>query len=347
MKIQLNVTRLFLLPALIVAAMLTFGQLVIAANKPVIVNVDNFVRAETAFQFDRMIKMAGGINKWAHNREPTPLDRQNVIRMNRDTLYSFAIVDISKGAILTLPDPGKRYMSVMVVNEDEYINNVYHDAGTFKLTMAEFDTQYVLLAGRTMANPDDPEDVKKANALQDQLKIDAQSAQPYSHPTYDQDSYEATYKLLLELSKGIPNSARMFGKKEEVSEVRHLLGAAFGWGGLPEYEAIYVTENKPRPIGRYQITLKEKIPVDGFASISVYNKDGYFEENKFNSYSFNSLTAKRNEDGSVTINFGGCEEGLINCLYIMDGWNYVVRLYQPHKVIQEGKWTFPEPRIVE
>ena len=78
----------------------------------VTVNIDNFVRAETAAQIDRTLEMTGGVNKWGHNRQPTPLDKQNVIRMNRDTLYSFTIVDISKGATLTLPDPGKRYMSI-------------------------------------------------------------------------------------------------------------------------------------------------------------------------------------------------------------------------------------------
>jgi len=75
-------------------------------GKPVIVNADNFVRAETAAQFDRTLEMTGGVNQFAHLREPTPLDKQNVIRMNRDTLYSAAIVDISKGATLTVPDTG-------------------------------------------------------------------------------------------------------------------------------------------------------------------------------------------------------------------------------------------------
>ena len=62
------------------------------------VNVDNFVRAETARMFDNVVALAGGVNRWYHYREPTPLDRQPVIRMNRDTLYSGAIVDISRGA---------------------------------------------------------------------------------------------------------------------------------------------------------------------------------------------------------------------------------------------------------
>jgi hypothetical protein len=67
---------------------------------------------------------AGSVNQWLHYRAPTPLDRQTVIRMNRDTLYSAAIVDISAGARLSVPDAGRRYLSVMVVNQDHYVNRV-------------------------------------------------------------------------------------------------------------------------------------------------------------------------------------------------------------------------------
>jgi len=104
---------------------------VVAAQdgKPVIVNVDNFVRAETAKQFDRSLRVVGGVNKWLHIRQPTPLDQQPVIRMNRDTLYSSVLVDITKGATFTMPDSGNRYMSVMVINEDHYLNKVILDAG--------------------------------------------------------------------------------------------------------------------------------------------------------------------------------------------------------------------------
>src|SRR5210317_1160108 len=75
-----------------------------AQSKPVIVNVENFVRAETAAQFDRTVEMASGVNRFFHLRGPTPLDKQIVIRMNRDTLYSGAVVDISQGATLVVPD---------------------------------------------------------------------------------------------------------------------------------------------------------------------------------------------------------------------------------------------------
>src|SRR5512144_2268443 len=79
------------------------------------VNVDNFARAESNRMFAAFQADAGGVNVLKHNRAPTPVDHQPVIRMNRDTLYSSAVVDISEGATITIPDGGDRYVSVMVV----------------------------------------------------------------------------------------------------------------------------------------------------------------------------------------------------------------------------------------
>ncbi len=81
----------------------------------VAVNVDNFVRAETARMFDGGMLKTGGINRFHHERLPVPLDAQTVIRMNRDTLYSSAMVNITEGATLTIPDSAGRYVSLMGV----------------------------------------------------------------------------------------------------------------------------------------------------------------------------------------------------------------------------------------
>jgi len=326
--------------AFFVTVTLLFSQFAFAADAPIKVNVDNFARAETASQMDRALRMViGTINTWGHLRTPTPLDAQNVIRMNRDTIYSGAIVDIRKGATLTIPETGDRYLSIMVVNEDHYMNKVYHDAGTYELTMEEFHTPYVLLAARILVNWSDPADIKEVNALQDQLTITAASAKPYTHPNYDQVSYKATYKALIELSRGVADLKRMYGKKGEVGEVRHLIGTAFGWGGLPEYEAYYINVEPNLPVGAYQLTVKD-VPVDAFWSISLYNRDGYFQKNERNAYSVNNVTGKPNKDGSFTVHFGG-DPKAPNYLHIMEGWNYIVRLYQPRKEILDGTWAFP------
>ena len=110
------------------------------------VNVDNFVRAETDRMFSDLQRDAGGVNTWNHNRAPAAIDRQTVIRLNRDTLYSFAVVDISDGATFTIPAAGDRYVSVMVVNQDHYINRLFHEPGDHTIGVDEFDTPWVMEA---------------------------------------------------------------------------------------------------------------------------------------------------------------------------------------------------------
>ena len=263
---------------------------------PVTVNANNYVRAETAAQFDRIVKMADGVNRFFHLRGPAPLDKQTVIRMNRDTIYSAAVVDISKGATLTVPDTGDRYMSIMVVNEDHYINRVIHEPGEHNLTVEEFGTPFVNLSVRTLVDASDHEDIREANALQDQLKIKAASAKPYSHPDYDKESYKITYEALLILGRGMADTRATFGSKDDVNPIRHLLGTAWGWGGLPEEEAYYLNVEPNLPVGAYQLTFRE-VPVDAFWSVSLYNKDGYIDPNDQDAYSVNSLTGTPNEDG--------------------------------------------------
>jgi len=317
-----------------------------AQAEPVIVNVENFVRAETAAQFDRIVANAGGVNRFFHLREPAPLDQQTVIRMNRDTIYSSALVDISQGATLIVPDAGDRYMSIMVVNEDHYLNRVIHEPGAHELTVEEFGTPYVALAVRTLVDESDPADIRKANALQDQLKIEAASAKAYTHPDYDEESYRTTYEALLALGRGMADAGATFGSKEEVDPVRHLLGTAWGWGGLPEEEAYYLNVEPGLPVGQYKIEVPADVPVGEFWSVSLYNSDGFFQENALGAYSVNSVSGTPNEDGSMTVHFGECDDGRVNCLPIMEGWNYTVRLYRPGQEILDGTWTFPEVKPV-
>jgi hypothetical protein len=313
------------------------------------VNVDNFVRAETDRMFADLQSDAGGVNTWSHNRRPAAIDHQTVIRLNRDTLYSFAIVDISEGATLSLPDAGARYLSAMVVNQDHYINRLFHEPGDHDLTAREFDTPWVMIGVRILVDPGDASDAATVNSLQDQLGLTAGAARPFVMPDYDAGSLDATRSALLELAKGmgaaIAGSERpSFGRREDVDPIHHLIGAAAGWGGLPPGEAIYVGAFPGLPAdGGYELTVRD-VPVDGFWSISVYNEQGFFEPNEQDAYSVNNITAAPNDDGSITVRFGGCDGGRPNCIPITEGWNYLVRLYRPRSEVARGDWTFPELR---
>ena len=90
------------------------------AGRPVPVTPDNFVRAESDRYLGNLVRESG-IGKLFHRREPAAIDNQTVIRLNRDTLYSSAVFDLDAGPVtITLPDAGKRFMSMQVIDEDEY-----------------------------------------------------------------------------------------------------------------------------------------------------------------------------------------------------------------------------------
>ncbi|MEZ7239740.1 DUF1254 domain-containing protein [Rhodococcus sp. GXMU-t2271] len=302
------------------------------------VNVDNFVRAET----DRMLldlqRDAGGVNTLSHNREPATVEHQTVIRMNRDTLYSFAVVDVSQGATLTIPESGRRYVSAMVVDQDHHVDRILHEPGEHRLTADEFPTPYVGIAVRILVDPSDPDDVQAVAALQDRFRLDAGSSTPFTAPDYDRASLDATRDALLALARGLTGFDRMFGARGEVDPVRHLIGTAAGWGGLPTTEAAYIGVDPGLPVGEYELTVRD-VPVDGFWSVSVYNAQGFFEPNEQNAYSVNNITGVPDADGSITIRFGDASGA--NCLPVTEGWNYLVRLYRPRPEVLDGRWTFP------
>ncbi len=204
------------------------------------VNVDNFTRAESNRMFASFLADAGGVNRFLHHRTPTPVEHQPVIRMNRDTLYGAAVVDISEGATLAIPDPGDRYVSVMVVNQDHYINRVFHDPGEHDLSADEFDTPWVAVAARILVDPADRADVAAVNALQDRFVLEARSSRPFEMPDYDAASLDRTRGALLELGRGLTGFDHAFGARGDVDPVRHLVGTAAGWGGLPDHEARYI-----------------------------------------------------------------------------------------------------------
>ena len=99
------------------------------AGNAVPVTADNFIRAESDHYFGKLIK-DGSFGKFTHNRELTPIDKQLVVRSNRDTLNSRAVFDLDAGPVtITLPNAGKHFMSMQVIDEDMYTPQVIYDAG--------------------------------------------------------------------------------------------------------------------------------------------------------------------------------------------------------------------------
>jgi hypothetical protein len=316
--------------------------------KPIPVTPDNFVRAESDMYFGHVVK-DGGFGKFHHNREPMPIDAQTVIRANRDTLYSGAVFDLEAGPVtVKLPDPGKRFLSLQAFDEDEYVLGVAYGAGTHSYTRQKVGTRYLLLATRILVNPDDPEDVKKVRTLQDSIWVEQDRPGRFEVPPWDGESQKTVREALLALGRTLADTRHMFGGKSEVDPVRHLIGAAMAWGGNPEKDALYLNVTPERNDGKTAYWLHAKdVPVDGFWSVIVYDAKGYIPKNGRGVYSFNNLTAKKDADGSVTIQFGGDPDKAQNRIPIVPGWNYMVRLYRPRREILDGSWRFPVAQPIQ
>lgn len=318
-----------------------------ADARKVDVNLFNIRTVETHMQFANYQKIAGGINKWLHVRQPVEIEKQTTIAMNRDTFYSFAVVDLAKEVTVTMPEAKGRYMSLQIITEDHYSPFVFEKPGRYKLTEKNVGTRHALLGVRTFVNPNDPKDVDAVHALQDSIKLVDGSSVPFEIPDYDMNRYHELYDNIQKLIGFANGDTRgSMGKKGEVDELLHTVATIAGWGLLPPENAMYQVVN----IGlesdkKYIVTVPSDVPVKSFWSISIYNAKGYFEKNDLDAYTLNNVTAKKNADGSCTIRLGAWAKGEDNVLPLPaeKGFYHQWRMYGPEKPILEGKWSFPDP----
>jgi hypothetical protein len=205
------------------------------------VTADNFPRAETALYMNTAVKERNGFGKLEHNRTAMPVDKQTVIRTNRDTLYSAGVFDLDTGPVtIVLPDGGNRFMSMQLINEDEYTPVVYYGKGTYTLTKEKIGTRYVFVAIRILVNAEDPSDLSEAHALQDAIKVSQKNPGSFEIPKWDPVSQKKVREALLAIGETMPDMKRAFGTKAEVDPVHYLIGSAAAWGGNPDKDAIYL-----------------------------------------------------------------------------------------------------------
>jgi hypothetical protein len=259
------------------------------------VTVENFVRAETDVYFGGAVRN-GAFGKFNHRRELVRADSRGVVRPNRDTLYSAAVFDLSAGPVtISLPNAGNRYLSMQVIDEDQFTKAAVYGAGSYTFSREKAYTRYILVLVRTLVDPTNPKDIEQVHALQDAIKVSQNNPGRFEVPNWDQASRKKVHDALLVLGETLRDtSRRMFGTKDQVDPVRHLIGTAAGWGGLPEKEAFYLGSTPGKNDGTiiHRLNVRD-VPVDGFWSVSVYNAEGYFQPNEYNAYSLNNITTSK------------------------------------------------------
>jgi hypothetical protein len=238
---------------------------------PTLVTVDNFIRAESDHYFMPLgTQMLGALQ---HHREPMAIEDQVVIRPNRDTLYSMGVFDLDAGPVtVTMPEAGERFMSVQLISEDHFVPAVYYGGGTHTITKEQMGTRYGVLGIRILVDPEDEADVTEVHRLQDAIKIEQPGAPgTFEVPSWDEASLTKVREALLALADTLPNTKGMFGTRDEVDPIRHLIGTASAFGGNPEKDAFYLNVVPAQNDGAvvHRLHVPAEVPVEGFWSISL------------------------------------------------------------------------------
>ncbi len=306
----------------------------------------NYVRAETDEQLRGYADKYKSFGHFVHSRKAYDVNKQVTQGANRDTLYSFGVFDLSKSPLkVTLPETKGRYMSMMIVSQDHDVFPARYAPGTWTITQSEIGTRYIMIVLRTFADPNDPKDMEEAHTLQDKVKASQTDKGDLSGlQKWDTKMMMKLREHFAALGATLGDSSRFFGVKCDRSYFENAMAVAVGWGGLQRQDAFYELVKVPKNDGKtpYVLHVPKEVPVGAFWSVTVYDKNRFLIPNKYNAYSYNSVTAKKNPDGSVDIHFGGDPKAK-NFLPVKEGWVYIVRMYRPGKEILKGKWKFPKP----
>lgn len=302
------------------------------ATDGAVVTAEMYPAYETSHQMLKNQDLVG-INKFLHKRELTPTDEQPVVRMNRDTYYSMAVVDVSKGATVTMPElPAGKYMSVQPITEDHRIQPMYYGAGTFELSTHTGKHLYLVI------RLDATFTEKEAAMYQDQMQINAKSAEPFTSESVNQASFkqvEDALKAKMPMINERDGSDALIGMFTDINDESNTLftqekyevGAAIGWGGAQMIDNIYeVSGNYPADTC-YQATFEDP-KNKAFWSITVYDKSGFMFNDVAN---VSSNTATVNKDGTYIVSFGCGADAPNNIQTANDSgvFNLGIRHYQP------------------
>jgi hypothetical protein len=224
---------------------------------------------------------------------------------------------------------------------------MFHGPGTFTFSFDNVSTRYVMIVVRVSVEPANRADLVNAHAVQDAIVVSRQGGGRFVIPNWDPVSQAKVRVALQLLGNTLADDGRTFGARGEVDPVRHLIGTATHWDRSPPRDIAYLLHVPRHNDGHtvHRLTVGQ-VPVDGFWSLGVYDSHGHLFADAPAGRTVNSLTATRSPDGSITVQFGGCEPGTTNCLQIERGWCYLLRLYRPRAELLAGKWKFPEAEPV-
>jgi hypothetical protein len=314
------------------------------------VTPENYAFAEVDITFKNIVDEVGS-NKFRHDRNLIPLDKQPAVTMNRNTIYSFGIFYAPKGTKLTLPkSKDDRYMSAMILQNDHYIDQVFYGEGTYEIKVA---TEFVGIAIRTQVDDANPDDAKYVNTLQDQITVtwpEGVTPKEYKPHVWDMKVLDSLRTVYQKEAKSLPNLNATSGARGTIDPQKQRLGVSVALGLLPPQDAVYIYRDYGLSGSKcYEATYKKpEFKEKGFFSFTMYGADKYLHSEKS---SLMNRVIKDNKDGSFTMHYAATNCTHNNALNRLntagDNWYLALRIYRPVQSIINKGYTLPEPTLVK
>lgn len=323
----------------------------VAQDAPVTVTKENFARAMTDLAMQKEVEQ-GATNAWHHHRKTMALSEQPAPLMNRDTVYSFAVLDGGGDVAITLPENDGRYMSLHVMNHNHVTYKVFYGPGRYVIP-ASGSTDFFYANVRMQINDKDPEDVKKVNEFQDQLKIEylnGYQPKPFKVTNWDMKTFGKVRDIYVSEAQKEGIEGTMGTVEHPVSLDAKNRGVAIATGLLPDKDAVYLTDKHNVRMGKvYKATYSVPDQVDpklGFYSITAYGDDQYLKTDKGSTISNTEI--KLNSDGKTFDiyyvpegEFGEGEHANELIIPTAPFWT-AFRVYMPGQSVVDGKYKTPK-----
>ena len=314
--------------ALTIVIVLSSTACVPTGDTPIQVNRTNYQEAETARNFNNWVAK-GASNKLIHMTDVTPSGPAPTVRMNRDTLYSVALLDTSTGTTtITLPE-GDLYQSVMMVDTDAYAPQFILEPGTHSVAT---DTKFVWIVVRTGLE----KGIDEARRMQSLLSVQGMGEDTFSSPEYDQASLAKLTRILIDESIAKDNGDLYYGNyPDQVDETRRMRSSAAGFGGMNGTNVYKFVESMPNNVCM-QSTFADPNASE-FFSFTLYDTEGYLMDG--NSI-INSRDMAQNKDSTYTVSIN-CGETAINNISgnpDLKTIGYAWRVYGASEAVENRTW---------
>ncbi|WP_200980105.1 DUF1214 domain-containing protein [Echinicola sp. 20G] len=326
-------------------------KIAIISDSTVAVTKENFAQAMADLAMQKEF-VQGADNTWNHHRKPMPLDEQPAPLMNRDTDYSFAILDGGGDVAITLPENDGRYMSLHVVNHDHITVDVLYGPGRYVIPASK-TSDFFWANVRMQVNPNDPDDIKKVNDYQDQLQLEYLNGyQPKSFQvtSWNMEEFKKLLSTYVDIAKNEGVQGTMGTISAPVSLEDRNRGVSIATGLLPDKDAQYLTAQYDLEEGKiYKATYpvpEMKDPELGFYSITIYGADQYLKTDKGSTISNTEI--KLNPDGKTFDMYYVPKEQFedmeyTNKLLVPSKPFWICfRVYMPGESVISGEYKLPE-----